>query len=131
MRLWAESLPPWADVQAPSESARFLDLGSGEREAIQLALDSGADFVLMDESVGRRVARQAGVRVKGTLGVLEDAADRNLIELREAIERLRATNIFIAEELIDGAVRRHETRRRTDDGPATSPTKGRDAGPLR
>lgn len=45
-----------------------LDLG--EREAITLAVQMHADLILLDDWVGRRVARAQGLQVMGTLGVL-------------------------------------------------------------
>lgn len=109
VRTWAASLPDWAQVRAPGEVARFRELGDGEREAIVLALEQKADFVLMDETHGRQIAVQHGVAVKGTLGVLEDAAANRLIELGEAITKLKATNIFITEEILQAALERNRS----------------------
>jgi predicted nucleic acid-binding protein len=39
-------------------------------EAIALAVEIRADIVLMDEKEGRRLARQAGLAVRGVLGIL-------------------------------------------------------------
>lgn len=108
---WAQNLPRCADIRTPTNASRFEELGPGEREAIALALEAHADFVLMDESLGRRTAVRAGVAVKGTLGVLEDGAARKLADLPEAIRRLRATNIFLTDEVVDGVLKRHESRR--------------------
>ena len=38
VRLWATTLPAWADVRSPRDASRFTELGPGEREAIALAL---------------------------------------------------------------------------------------------
>ncbi|MEI6394753.1 MAG: hypothetical protein WCT12_27070, partial [Verrucomicrobiota bacterium] len=54
--------------------AYLTELGPGEREAIALALETNANFLLIDETDGRRTAVQNGVPVKGTLGMLEEAA---------------------------------------------------------
>ena len=63
--------------------AYLTELGPGEREAIALALETNANFLLIDEIDGRRTAVQNGVPVKGTLGMLEEAANRNLVDLPE------------------------------------------------
>jgi len=110
VRVWASSLPAWARVQSPLDATRFGSLGPGEREAISLALELNADCVLMDETLGRRVAVQHGVAVKGTLGVLEEAAARGLVDFRTAINLLKATNIFLDEEIIKAALERDRVR---------------------
>jgi predicted nucleic acid-binding protein len=78
VREWANALPAWAGVKQAAGPSRFTDLGPGEREAISLALEVKADFVLIDETLGRKVAVKNNVAVKGTLGILEEAASRGL-----------------------------------------------------
>ena len=110
VRGWASAMPTWANVRSPTDASRFSNLGPGEREAISLALEVKADFVLMDETLGRQVAVQNGVPVKGTLGVLEEAAGRGLIDLRAATNLLKTTGIFLAEEIIEAALERDRVR---------------------
>ncbi|MEI6396436.1 MAG: DUF3368 domain-containing protein, partial [Verrucomicrobiota bacterium] len=43
---WAATLPAWAQVRSPRDASRFTELGPGEREAIALALETNADFLL-------------------------------------------------------------------------------------
>ena len=94
----------------PPNAARFTELGPGEREAIALALETNADFLLIDETEGRRAAVQNGVPVKGTLGLLEEAAKRNLVDLTVAVGKLKATRIFLSEDIVQGALKRHYER---------------------
>lgn len=110
VRAWALNLPRWADVRLPSVGSRFAELGPGEREAIALALELATKFILLDEILGRRIALQQGIVVKGTLGVLEEAASLQLIDLPEAIRRLRETNIFLAEAVVQQVLGRHKQR---------------------
>ena len=76
-------LPDWLRVRAPREipdviaSAR---LDRGETEALALALDLHADVILMDERLGRRVARSLGLKATGLLGCLILAKDAQVIE---------------------------------------------------
>ncbi len=46
-------------------------------------------------------ARRRNIRTTGTLGVLDDAAARGLVDLRSAIERLRGTNFRAADSLLE------------------------------
>ena len=110
VRQWAGSLPGWAEVRAPQDASRFPELGPGEREGISLAIEARANFLLIDETLGRRVAVTQGVRVKGTLGVLEEAAEKRLIDLSQALQKLKTTNIFLSEELMQGVLERHRER---------------------
>jgi len=45
-----------------------------EREAIRLAKESGARLLAIDERDGRRIASACGLRITGTLGVLDTTA---------------------------------------------------------
>ncbi len=56
------------DQQAAQALSRMLD--PGEAQAIVLAEESRADYLLMDEKRGRTVAESRGLKVVGLLGVL-------------------------------------------------------------
>ncbi|MEX0611338.1 MAG: hypothetical protein WD229_04385 [Pirellulales bacterium] len=60
------------EVRAPQDTAQvqqFLQLlDSGESEALALALEIGAEAVLIDELIGRSVAVDHGLPVIGTWG---------------------------------------------------------------
>src|ERR1039458_7411040 len=86
-------------------------LHPGEVEALQLALRAKALGVLMDDLDGRKAARQLGLSVIGTIGLLERAAEKRLIKLPDAVARLRQTNFFIAPELLDQLLERDRLRR--------------------
>lgn len=77
------------------------DLGAGEAEAIVLAREVKADFVLMDERLGRSVAHTLGLKVVGLVGVLIEARARGLIiEANEIMDQLhRRAGFWISEEL--------------------------------
>ena len=111
VREWARSLPTWAAVQAPKTLNLALDMDAGELEAICLAREIKADAVLMDDRAGRSAAIHCGLAVIGTIGLLEQAAARGLIELPEAMERLRQTNARLDPELIHAALERDKARK--------------------
>jgi predicted nucleic acid-binding protein len=75
-----------------------VDLGPGEREAIALALEIAADLVVLDDQVGRRLARARGLQVTGTVGVLVEAWSRGLLPaLRPELDRLRDAGLWLAD----------------------------------
>jgi predicted nucleic acid-binding protein len=78
-----------------------MELGAGEREAIQLGLQLGIGLLLMDEREGTLLAKHQGFEVLGTLGVLLELAQLSLVSLDEALERLGQTNFRRTAELFD------------------------------
>jgi predicted nucleic acid-binding protein len=110
VRQWAAMLPAWAEVRSPKDASRFSELGPGEREAISLALETKADLLLIDETQGRKTAVENGVPVKGTLGLLEEADVRRLLDFPQALAKLQATTIFLAEEIVQDALKRYHDR---------------------
>ncbi len=65
------------------------ELDKGEAEAIALALELGADQVLIDERRGRRIAARLNLRYTGILGILVEAKNRRLIsEVKPLLDAL-------------------------------------------
>ncbi len=112
-RSWASgrALPAWAAVQAPKALNLSLDVDAGELEAICLAQEIKAAAVLMDDRAGRNAARQCGLAVIGTIGLLEQAAACGVLDLPQTMERLRQTNARLDPELIHAALERDKTRK--------------------
>nr|MBC7245066.1 DUF3368 domain-containing protein [Chloroflexota bacterium] len=66
------------------------ELGSGEAEAIALALEIGSELLLMDEHLGREVAHHLGLRCMGLIGVLIEAKHKGFIrEVKPHLDALR------------------------------------------
>jgi predicted nucleic acid-binding protein len=89
----------------------IADLDLGEYDAIRLALSRNADLVLMDERDGVEEARRLGLTVTGTLGIIDRAAERNLVDLTQAFAGLRQTNFRIDPGLIDRLLKADARRR--------------------
>jgi len=66
------------------------DLDQGESESIALAVELGADMVLMDEKEGRHAAQRLRLRVIGVIGILLEAKAKGLLDqLRPQLDALR------------------------------------------
>jgi predicted nucleic acid-binding protein len=72
------------EVGQVADDMATLRLDRGEQEAIELAGRMGG-LLLMDEEVGREAARQRGIAVHGTLGILIEAYRRDLTERRPVV----------------------------------------------
>jgi predicted nucleic acid-binding protein len=112
VRQWTQAPPEWLHVSTPLTTlATSIRLDPGELQAIALAEELGAKAILIDERKGRRVAEQRGLDAVGTLTVLEFAAERNLLELRLALDSLRQTTFYITDAYINAALARDAARK--------------------
>jgi predicted nucleic acid-binding protein len=112
VRDWAGRSPDWVEVRIPVRElgGQLTHLGAGEKDAILLAEEIGADLLIIDERAGYTEAENRGLLVTGTLGVLEKAADLGLINLTEVVSRLLGTNFRIRRNIVETLLRRHESR---------------------
>jgi predicted nucleic acid-binding protein len=115
VRDWAANLPAWVEVrEAPlsqAEDASLKGIDAGEKAAIQLAVSLNADLLLMDDRKGVNAAQRKGLRVTGTLGILDLAAQRGLAEFAQTVEQLRQTNFRVPLALLDALLEKHKEKR--------------------
>jgi predicted nucleic acid-binding protein len=112
VREWVSSLPNWARVRSALHVAP-LNLDPGETEAIALAKELNAFAVLLDDGDARQTAKREGLRVTGTIGILERAAEEGFLNLSSAFEKLRATTFYAAPGLLRAVLDRHEDFKRS------------------
>lgn len=97
-------LPAWFDVRAlsaPMPPLLVAHLDEGEASAIALALEARVQLVAVDERRGRLVAREMGLTVTGSLGMLLRAKRLGFIEaIGPRITAMRHKGIWLAEALI-------------------------------
>lgn len=100
---WIKAPPKWLiiqDVTVPAD--KDLDIiNAGEKAAIILALQQGANLIIIDEALARRVARNKGLKITGLLGILDRAAKKNLVDFPQAIAALTETTFRASSKLIE------------------------------
>ncbi len=101
VRDWISAAPTWLVIRTPMNVDTTLRLDRGETEAISLAQELHADHLLIDEWAGRAAAQDRGLHVIGTLGVLVQAAQQNLLDLKEAFDKLRTTTFRADQTLLN------------------------------
>jgi predicted nucleic acid-binding protein len=72
---WATTRSPQTKSTLPQSTA----LGAGERDVLWLGMETANSVAVLDDRDARRVARQLGIALTGTLGLLVDAKQRALI----------------------------------------------------
>lgn len=94
--------PSWMRItDSPALDLELADLGDGEREAITLAQTLRADLLLCDDKEARNAAQRRNLRVIGTIGVLQEAADKGLVDLTDALSKLQQSSFRISRSLIE------------------------------
>lgn len=109
VRTWAADPPAWLRFKpaSPPTGARPGSLDQGEADVIDLAMSLHAELVLMDDRAGVAATRAIGLTVVGTLGILDLAASRGLVEITDAVARLKDTSFRYRSGLLDALVDRH------------------------
>lgn len=105
VRRWAAEVPPWLEILEPRQVEDIPSLGKpgkrgdGDRAIISLAVELGADVVIMDDRKARREVSKRGIAPLWMLEVLDEAAERGLIDdLPERLEHLVAQTTFYVGE---------------------------------
>jgi predicted nucleic acid-binding protein len=113
VREWISQRPIWLEIvhSRPAEDLDLSRLDAGEREAIALASELSSGLLLMDERDGVIAARRKGLNVVGTLGSLDLAASRGLLELQTMFDRLRKTSFRLPVGLMASMLEQDANRR--------------------
>ena len=85
------------------ELARKFKIQTANAETVQLALELKPEFVLADEEEIRRLADEAGIKIRGCLGILIDAVRNGFISVSEAkaaVEELRGSGYRMSGEIL-------------------------------
>lgn len=103
-----QPIPNWIEiVQLNTDVDKGLSgyLDAGEATSIALALEHEGSLLIIDENKGRKAAKEMGISVTGSLGVLITAKSKgHLKSVKPIIEKIQRTNFRISENLIERAI---------------------------
>lgn len=114
VRQWLAHPPDWLTIQPPQQdlgAEEFPQLGAGERDAIPLAEELPGAILVIDDHDGREEAARRTLDLIGTIGVLEEAAIRGLIDLPPVLAQLQATTFHASPRLFAEALARDAARK--------------------
>jgi len=98
----------WSPIRNESKAREYADkVDRGEAEAIALAEELHADYLLIDERKGRQLARASGITVIGLVGIVLMAKRSQLIpSAKSLIKTLREeAGIYLTEEVEEAALK--------------------------
>ncbi|MFA4828418.1 MAG: DUF3368 domain-containing protein [Thermodesulfovibrionales bacterium] len=78
----------------------LTDIDDGEAEVIVLAEELKAKTVIMDDRLGRRLAKLRGLNIIGTLRVLVSAKEKGMItEIKPLIKQIKEAGFWISDDV--------------------------------
>lgn len=94
----------WATLA--TANASFLpnvsDLGEGEAEVIALGIENPGSLLILDDALGRRIARLYQLTCTGTLGILVRAKQQgHIATVLPVIQALQAQGMWITQPVIE------------------------------
>jgi predicted nucleic acid-binding protein len=105
-------LPSWIKVESVKDQkyVKFIQtqVDVGEATAIALAAEREDPLLILDDLKARKLARQLGMKITGTLGIINKAKELQIIDrIRPIIERLKETDFRISENIIENLLKRN------------------------
>ena len=75
-------------------------MAKGEAEAIVLASEKKG-LLIIDDGDGRKAARQLGLKITGTIGVLVLASNDGKLDLKNALDELKTVGFHLSNKEYD------------------------------
>lgn len=99
-------LPGWVIVESVTDESllkkynQFVD--RGEASAMVLAREVNSDYIILDDKEARKFAEKLGLNVKGTMGILLIARQKELIpSLKHYLDLVQLTNFRVSKAIIE------------------------------
>lgn len=103
-------LPDWVELRQATDSeafGRFLSrVDRGEASAIALALEFNDVLVVLDDLPARNLAKQLGLSVTGTVGVIIQAKRTGILpSIKPVLDELKKASFRLSDDVIDAVLR--------------------------
>lgn len=111
---WIQNQPAWLEVRKADISlfTPHKHLHEGEHEAIALVLELNADAFLSDDSNAIKETRRLNILTLRLFNILESAAEDELLDLSEALGKIKLTTFHLPPiEIIDAMLERDRQRK--------------------
>jgi len=98
----------WLQIQTvnPATVPNVIDLGRGEAEVIASGLENPDCLLIVDDQLGRKIAKFYQLRYTGTLGVLIKAKQSGYLEaIAPIIASLKKQEMWLTDEIIATALK--------------------------
>ena len=98
----------WINIAAPKTEyvPNIIDLGAGEAEVIALGIENPNSLLILDDALGRRIARLYNLKFTGTLGVLVRAKESGYIDLvAPLIQSLQQQGMWLTQDIISSILK--------------------------
>lgn len=101
---FGQPLPHWVEIKQPLDkkyqSIIEFSVDKGEASAIALAIELDDCLLIIDDLKGRKFAKQIGLTIIGTIGVIVDAKLAGIItSVKPVLAKIKSTNFRITEQL--------------------------------
>ncbi len=101
---YGENLPYWIKMlnvkHVSTQRLLELQLDKGESSAIALAIENPASTIILDDNKARKIARQLGLKVTGTIGVIVKAKLIGIIpSIKPILKEIKKTDFRLSSAL--------------------------------
>lgn len=106
----------WIKKKVPADKERVQklrnEIDEGESEAIVLAIELEAEYLLIDERLGTRKAKENGLRTIGLIGVLVKAKEKKVIKKVEPLINalIERAGFWVSEKLVERVLKEVKER---------------------
>lgn len=107
---FGSNLPTWIKIVDASDKKyqKIIEasVDIGEASAIAFAIEQEDCLLIMDDFKGRKFAKQLGINVTGSLGVILHAKQLGIIQsIKNVLEKVNSTNFRLPAELIEQVIK--------------------------